>query len=319
MRTRPIQVSSDPVPPVHRAVLLHEAVNHLHIKPDDTVVDATLGGGGHAKEIAAHLGLKAEFIGFDLDSAAIERAHRALQNAKCKVELIESNFRELGSALSARSVRGIDKALFDLGWSSFQLNAGRGFSFNTNGPLLMTYATDSRTGLTAAQIVNLWTEQSLADVFFGWGEDRFARRIARALVERRKVRPFTTAKELAEAIREAVPPSYRHGRIHPATKTFQALRIAVNDELGALTDGLKAAWALLRPGGRIAVISFHSIEDRLVKQYFAELVKSGVAQRISKKPIVPDVEEVRDNPRARSAKLRVIEKKAYEQDTSTTT
>ena len=319
MRTRPIQSSSDPVLPQvpvsseaspggHRAVLLHEAVNYLELKSDDVVVDATLGGAGHAREITSHLGAAATFIGFDLDHDAITRAEEALKSAPCKVELIEMNFREMGNALPARSVREIDKALFDLGWSSFQLDAGRGFSFNTNDPLLMTYAANPVSGLTASQIVNLWTEESLSDVIFGWGEERYARRIARELVERRKKKPFTTARELAEAIAAAVPASYRYGRLHPATKTFQALRIAVNDELGALKAGLDAAWALLKSGGRIAVITFHSIEDRQVKRHFVALEKEGKGKRVTKKPVGPSLEELKVNPRARSAKLRVIEK-----------
>jgi 16S rRNA (cytosine1402-N4)-methyltransferase len=283
-------------------------LEYLDIKEGETVVDATLGGAGHAAEMARRLGPKGLFIGFDLDDAAIERAQNALRDAGCRLEFIGKNFRELGSELEARSVREIHKALFDLGWSSFQLNAGRGFSFNTNDPLLMTYAVNPSTGLTAEQVVNLWTEESLADVIYGWGEERFARRIAKALVERRKSQKFTTARELAEAIARSVPASYRRGRIHPATKTFQALRIAVNDELGSLKEGLESAWRLLAVGGRIAVITFHSIEDRIVKQYFASLEKTGVGKRLTKKPYVPSETELRGNPRARSAKLRVIEK-----------
>ena len=315
MRTRPIQSSSDPVSPTpkpkvveHRSVLLQEAVEYLEVKLDDIVVDATLGGAGHARAIVQKLGPAGTLIGFDLDHDAIVRAENALKDATCKVELVEKNFRELGSALNERSVREINKALFDLGWSSFQLEAGRGFSFNTNDPLVMTYAANPSTGLTASRIVNVWAETSLADIIYGWGDERYSRRIARALVERRATKPFTTARELAETIASAVPAAYRRGRIHPATKTFQALRIAVNDELGALKEGLENAWAHLAPGGRIAVITFHSIEDRQVKQYFASLKKSGAGKLLSKKPIPPSEAEIRENPRARSAKLRVIEK-----------
>jgi 16S rRNA (cytosine1402-N4)-methyltransferase len=317
MRTRPIQSSSDPVPSQgHRSVLLQEAIDLLDIQESDTVVDATLGGAGHAKEIVARLGTAGTFIGFDLDHDAIARAEIALAGAKCKVELIEKNFREMGNALKsfrdssgpARSVREIDKAIFDLGWSSFQLEAGRGFSFNTNDPLLMTYSTNPSSLLTAAEIVNLWSEESLADVIYGWGEERYSRRIARALVERRQRNKFTTAKELAGTIASAVPAAYRRGKLHPATKTFQALRIAVNDELGALKEGLESAFMMLRPHGRIAVITFHSIEDRLVKQYFAGLEKEGKGKRVNKKPIGPGDAELAENPRARSAKIRVFEK-----------
>jgi 16S rRNA (cytosine1402-N4)-methyltransferase len=327
MRTRPIQSSSDPELPEgefvknsstssgdrpkqtgHISVLLQEAVQYLDIKSSDTVVDATLGGAGHAQAIAAMLDETATFIGFDLDHDAIVRAEKALAGAKCRVELIESNFRELGNALHARSVREIHKALFDLGWSSFQLDAGRGFSFNTNDPLVMTYASDHSGKLTASQIVNTWQESSLADILYGWGEERNSRRIARAIVERRELKPFTDARDLAETIKSCVPAAYRFGKIHPATKTFQALRIAVNDELGAITAGLDGAWQNLVVGGRIAVITFHSIEDRVVKQHFAALIKSGAAIKITKKPLVPTAEEIQKNPRARSAKLRIIEK-----------
>lgn len=315
MRTRPIQSSSDPVPtppenagvPKHRSVLLQEALQYLEIRTGDTVVDATLGGAGHAKEIVARLGATGTFVGFDLDHDAIERAKVALKDATCRVELVEANFRELGNVLSGRSVREIHKALYDLGWSSFQLEAGRGFSFNTTDPLVMTYS-KTPSGFTAHDIVNTWAESSIADVLFGWGEERYSRRIARAIVERRESKPFETADDLAEVIKRAVPAAYRHGRIHPATKSFQALRIAVNDELGALTQSLNAAWKHLAVGGRIAVITFHSIEDRLVKQYFASLEKTGLGRKVTKKPIPPNEMELAQNPRARSAKLRIIEK-----------
>jgi 16S rRNA (cytosine1402-N4)-methyltransferase len=181
----------------------------------------------------------------------------------------------------------------------------------------MTYA-QSSSKFTAADIVNQWAEQSLSDVLFGWGEERYAKRIAKAIVARRTQKKIETAKELAEIVYAAVPPGYRHGRTHPATKTFQALRIAVNDELGALKDGLEAAFELLKPGGRIAVITFHSIEDRFVKRYFAGLEKSGSAKRVSKKPIPPSAEELKTNPRARSAKLRILEKIPYAHSTTTT-
>ena len=154
------------------------------------------------------------------------------------------------------------------------------------------------------------SEESLADIIFGWGEERYSRRIAKRIVEERAKRKIQTARELADIVKSAVPPAYRHGRIHPATKTFQALRIAVNDELGALTEGLKAAWGSLAPGGRIAVISFHSIEDRLVKRQFVEWVEAGEGVRVTKKPVIAGAEELKENPRARSAKLRVIQKGA---------
>ena len=335
MRTRRSQSSSDPVSETpsfvktteggHRPVLLHEALDALAISPSDTVVDATLGGAGHAREIIQRLGTKGIFIGFDLDLDAIARAQTALADASCTAHLINANFRNIKSELQKLGVEEIDRALFDLGWSAYQLDAGRGFSFLKDEPLLMTYSKESG-ALTAATIVNEWAEESIADVIFGWGEERYSRRIAKRIVEQRLHRPFTTAVELADCVREAVPAAYRRGprsksfalqrgrRLHPATKTFQALRIAVNDELGALQEGLTGASALLAEDGRIAVITFHSIEDRLVKRLFAEWEKRGYGKRVTKKPIVPSVEELRENPRARSAKLRVFHKNLTEHE-----
>lgn len=290
----------------HRSVLLHEAVKALDISSNDIVVDATLGGSGHAREIAAKLGPGGSFIGFDLDSDAVSRAKASLRGCTPRVELINANFRNIKEELRQRGIERIDKALFDLGWGSDQLEAGRGFSFLSNEPLLMTYSKEGGM-LTAATIVNEWSERSIADVLFGWGEGRYARRIAKRIVERRAGKAFTTARELAEVIRAAVPPAYRHRKIHPATKTFQALRIAVNDELGALAEGLQGAREILSPNGRIAVITFHSIEDRLVKRRFLEWERAGKGRRLYKKPITASALEVRENPRARSAKLRVFE------------
>lgn len=295
----------------HRSVLLHEAVESLAIQLDDTVVDATLGGAGHALASIGELGEQGTFVAFDLDSDAIERAKEVLKGAKPRVRLVEANFRFLARELSKLKILQVDKVLFDLGWSSFQLEAGRGFSFQKEGPLLMTYSkssADKEEGLTASTIVNEWEEESIADIVFGWGEERYSRRIAKSIVEHREKKPFTTTKELADVIYAAVPSRYRHGRIHPATRTFQALRIAVNDELGALQAGLADSWKVLSKNGRIAVITFHSIEDRLVKQTFKQLEDTGEGKRINKKPLTPSIEEIKENPRSRSAKLRVIEK-----------
>ncbi|MEK7156712.1 MAG: 16S rRNA (cytosine(1402)-N(4))-methyltransferase RsmH [Patescibacteria group bacterium] len=291
----------------HRSVLLHEATELLAIQPDDCVVDATLGGAGHALSIAGQLGKGGTLIGIDADHDAILRAEEALEGVAPKVHLVEANFRDLSSQLGKLGITEADKILFDLGWSSFQLDAGRGFSLKSDEPLLMTYSKEAG-ALTAQQIVNEWAEESIADVIFGWGEERYSRRIAKCIVERRATKPFTTARELAEAIYGAVPPRYRFGRIHPATRTFQALRIAVNDELGALSLGLADGWCHLAKGGRIAVITFHSIEDRLVKQTFKQWEEAGEGKRITKKPLSPSEEEVASNPRSRSAKLRVIQK-----------
>lgn len=276
------------------------------MSPRDVVVDATLGGAGHSLALAKRLGKDGTLIGFDLDHAAIGRAERALADAACRVVLVEANFRDIEHELISRGITAIDKALFDLGWSGFQLDAGRGFSFLKDEPLSMSYRTDAP-ALNAYEIVNEWAESSLADVIYGWGEERYARRIAHAIAERRASHPIESSRELGEIVSGSVPAAYRYGRIHPATKTFQALRIAVNDELGALRDGIAGAWHLLAPGGRIAIITFHSIEDRLVKQTFLDLARAdGV--RITTSPITPREREVSENPRSRSAKLRIIQK-----------
>ena len=292
----------------HAPVLLHETIEHLSISPDDIVVDATLGGAGHAKALAEKLGKKGVLIGFDLDREAIARAERALGAVAPKILLVQSDFRHLGLELQKLGIQSITKVLFDLGWSAYQLDSGKGFSFRQDEPLAMTYAEAKPGTLTAEIIVNEWAEESIRDVLWGWGEERYARRIAKGIVEARAEGRIRTSSQLADIISGSVPFAYRKGRIHPATRTFQALRIAVNDELGALTLGLKAAWELLRSQGRIAVISFHSIEDRIVKRQFAEWEKEGKGVRILKKPLVATPEELDKNPRARSAKLRVIEK-----------
>lgn len=308
MRTRRLPSSSDPVSSKHRTVLLHEAIDSLDIQTADTVVDATLGGAGHSRLIAERLGKKGTLVGIDADSAALARGAEALAGAAPKVHLVHGNFRHLQELLGEIGITHISKIVFDLGWSAYQLDAGRGFSFLTDGPLGMTY--DSEPGehtLTASRIVNTWDESSIADVLYGWGEERYSRRIAAAIVARRTQTPFQTSRDLAEVVKASVPTSYRYGRIHPATKTFQALRIAVNDELGALKEALSAAWAMLEQEGRMAVISFHSIEDREVKRWMRGQ-DSSTAHILTKKPIVPSEQELQENPRARSAKLRVIEK-----------
>lgn len=322
MRTRRLTSSSDPVPSKHRPqlhnkdvtghrpVLLHEAIEYLVIEPTDTVVDATLGGAGHAKKIAERLGEHGVIVGLDADRSAIERARALEIFHKPNSYLIEANFRNLDTELEKIGITRIEKALFDLGWSSDQLVSGRGFSFLKDEPLLMTYAlTPERGALTASRIVNEWEEENIAVILRGWGEEKYSRRIARKIVEARERSAIRTSRQLADIVAAAVPATYRRARIHPATRTFQALRIAVNDEIGALAKGLCAAWELLAPGGRIAVITFHSVEDRAVKRLFAgwEREKKGV--RVLKKPVSPQAEEIARNPRSRSAKLRIIEKK----------
>lgn len=294
----------------HASVLLHEVLEQLDLAKDAVVVDATLGGAGHAAEIAARLDKRGVLIGFDADAAAIERARSRLAGVASTVHLINRNFRHLGETLDELGITNVDAFLFDLGWSSFQLAAGRGFSFQSDEPLLMTYgSTPGDSDLTAEEIVNEWAEDSIADILYGWGEERYSRRIAKAIIAAREKSRITTAKMLAQVVYDAVPHGYRRGRTHPATKTFQALRIATNDELGALNLALSAVHTHAAEGARIAVISFHSLEDRIVKQTFKEWQKAGTGVVITKKPITPTNEEISQNPRARSAKLRIFEYK----------
>ena len=274
--------------------MVKEVVEALAPKRGDVVVDATYGVGGHSA--ALKKAAKIKLITIDADPASGAQ--------------VTANFGDLSGVLAKHLPAGkqADKVLFDLGWNRGQLQSGRGFSFMHDEQLNMSYGHTPRSGFTAAEALNEWSEQALADVFFGYGEERYARRIAKAVVARRALQPFATTLELVEVVRDAVPAAYRRGRLHPATKTFQALRIAVNDELGALTHGLKAAWYALSCGGRIAVITFHSIEDRLVKRYFAALAKEGRGTLVYRKPLTPTAAEVAGNPSARSAKLRAIEK-----------
>lgn len=292
---------------LHQSVLLDEALDGLDIAPGDVVVDATVGGAGHFKAILDRLDGNGVLIGIDADQGAIERGEKAAAGARPAVHLVEGNFRAIGSMLDKLGITRIDKALFDLGWSAYHLSSGRGFSFRADEPLHMTYG-EPVEGKTAADMVNTASEEALADLLFSLGEERFARQIARGIVTQRETAPITTTGELVSVIEASTPGWYRHRRIHPATKTFQALRIAVNDELGAIRDGLAAAIERLSPGGRIAVITFHSIEDRIVKTMLRDAAHAGKGNVLTKKPVAPSSFELRANPRARSAKLRVFER-----------
>ncbi len=292
-------------PEVHVSVMLKESLTRLDLPRGGLFVDATLGQGGHSEAILQNS--DAKVLALDADPAALALAKKRLAKFRTRVTFVESNFSELVHVLHKQGVKEVSGALFDLGWNSGQLASGRGFSFLVDEPLSMSYSKAPASGFTAAEALNMWDEKTLADVFFGYGEERYAKRIAKAIVERRKIAAISTSLELAEIVRDSVPASYRHGRIHPATRTFQALRIAVNDEMRVIEKGLEAAWSHLAPKGRLVVISFHSIEDRLVKQLFAKFAKGG-GRLVEKKPLTPSLEEIRKNPRARSAKVRVIEK-----------
>ncbi|MEI6238061.1 MAG: 16S rRNA (cytosine(1402)-N(4))-methyltransferase RsmH [bacterium] len=294
---------------VHRTVLLKESLNGLNIKKGDVYLDGTLGGGGHLLE-ALKMGAKLS-LGLDRDEGAITRARARIENEGFSNYIfVNEDFRMMDRALVRAEVEKVDKVMLDLGLSSDQLTtSGRGFSFMKNEPLLMTFkGYPLPNDLTAEKIVNTWDEANIADIIYGWGEERYARRIARAICERREEKPIATTFDLAEIINSAVPTFYKKGRTNASTKTFQALRITVNDEIGALQEGMVKAFSLLSNGGRMAIISFHSIEDRTVKNYFRERRDRGEANVITKKPIIATEEELKDNPRARSAKLRILEK-----------
>lgn len=295
---------------MHVSVLLNEAIEALNLKKGETVLDCTINGGGHSLAITKIIGKRGKLVGIDEDKSALDRAGSNLAGEDAEVILEESNFRNLDKVLHKHKIGSVDKVLFDFGLSSNQLeNSGRGFSFQKDEPLLMTLGVVPKLGqLTALEILNSWKEEDLADIIFKYGEERLSRRIAHGITEGRKKGIISTTAELKEIIEHSVPASYKRGKIHPATRTFQALRIAVNDELGAIKEGLAKAADRLNKGGRIVAISFHSLEDRIVKQYFVELKNSGNFKIITKKPIVAEREELSANPRSRSAKLRVIEK-----------
>lgn len=290
----------------HIPVLLEESIDALNIQAGDTIVDGTFGGGGHSTRI---LSTKSDvsLICVDLDEAAHARFLERIGERPHAV-FVHANFKDVDTILSQAKKDGVGetvhKVLLDLGTSTFQLLTDtRGFSFLSDAPLHMAFSeAGSHTGFTAYDIINDWEESSIADIIYGYGEEHNARRIARAIVEARSISTITTAKELATVIEERFP---RRGRLHPATKTFQALRIAVNDELETIKTALTHWWSILPPQGRLAVITFHSLEDRIVKVWMKTQTDGHL---ITKKPIAPNRTELQANPRSRSAKLRVIEK-----------
>jgi len=294
----------------HETVLLHEAVDELMVAPGEVVVDATFGAGGHFRELSNALSGKGTLIGIDADENSFARAADLIQSVRdsgVTTHLVHDNFRNLASILDSIGIAQVDKAVFDLGWNGYQLGEGRGFSFKNEEPLHMTYgAPESMT--TASDLVNSLKEEELADLIYTYGEERFSRGIAKAIVEARKKARIETTSQLAECVLSGTPSWYHHRKIHPATKTFQALRIATNDELGALREALTACLSRLSCNGRIAVITFHSIEDRIVKSAFKDAAHAGEGTPVHKKPLVPGTEELARNPRARSAKLRVFER-----------
>ncbi|MEA3318811.1 MAG: 16S rRNA (cytosine(1402)-N(4))-methyltransferase RsmH [Bacillota bacterium] len=306
----------------HVTVLLNEAVEGLNIKEDGTYVDCTLGGAGHSSEIVKQLSDKGKLIAFDQDDHALEHAKSVLHNYLDRVIFIKSNFKHLKEKLYEQGITKVDGVLFDLGVSSPQLDTPeRGFSYHHEAPLDMRMDKDSP--LSAYDVVNEWPYEKLVRIFFQYGEEKFSKQIARKIEEYRKSKPIETTLELVEIIKDGIPAPARRTGGHPAKRVFQAIRIAVNDELGVFEDAIHQAIDVLKVGGRVSVITFHSLEDRMCKVAFKE--KSQLPQLppglpiipeeyqptlklITRKPILPSEEELEANNRARSAKLRIAEK-----------
>ncbi len=294
----------------HISVLKGESIDGLAIKEGDTIVDGTLGGGGHTFEMIKRWGNKIKIIGLDLDIDAKGRTLKLIGDVPCDFTFVNAGFQDIDKVLENLGIKEVDGILLDLGISSFQLEvAGRGFSFLKDEPLLMTMKKDlTPDDLTAKEIVNTWEEENIADVIYGFGEEKYSRKIAKKIVERRGEKEIETTFDLVKIIEDAVGGHYKGLRIHPATRTFQALRIAVNSEISNLEKVIDKGFNCLKKGGHMSIISFHSLEDRIVKRAFVNLKEKGLARIITKKPIIPTDEEIKDNPRSRSSKLRLLEK-----------
>jgi 16S rRNA (cytosine1402-N4)-methyltransferase len=285
--------------------MLDEVMSSLNLMPGYTVLDATLGGGGHAVEILKRISPGGKLIGLDADASAVAMAASALKDFGASCKLVNENFRDLDKVLVSEGIQKLDASLLDLGISSFQIDDGaRGFSLQHDARLDMRM--DPRLEISAWDVVNRYKEEDLAELIKNYGEERFARRIARYIVYNRRERPIDTTTQLRSLVHRAV--RGKRGRIDPATRTFQAIRIEVNDELGALEEGLKKSIGYLAPSRRIAVLSFHSLEDRIVKNTFKLHALRGDLKIVTKKPQTASREETLSNPRARSAKLRVAER-----------
>lgn len=293
--------------PVHIPVLLNEVLETLSLRPGENVVDCTVGLGGHAEAMLDRTSPDGMLLGLDLDEAALDAARSSLARFGSRAMLVRENYRNVARVLLSRGFGSVHAALLDLGYSSLIIDDPvRGFSFRTDGPLDMRFDDSSET--TAASIINGMDVDALSRILWEYGEERYARKIASAMISERKKKPIVGTKALVDIIAHAVPGHYRRKRLHFATKTFQALRIAVNDELGGLEATLPQLFDALASGGRLAVISFHSLEDRIVKRFFKEKASAGEMEILTKKPLIATKEEVTQNPRARSAKLRVARK-----------
>ena len=306
----------------HVSVLLQECMDALCIKPDGIYIDGTAGGGGHSSEIASHLDT-GKLIALDRDMSAVKAAGTRLEKYGARAQVVHSNFSEMAQVCHQLGIEGVDGVLLDLGVSSYQLDtADRGFSYMADAPLDMRMNREDT--LDAYTVVNTYTEQQLKKIIYDYGEERFAPRIAQRIVQEREKQPIRTTGELVNIIKAAMPAAAKEGGHHPAKRTFQAIRIEVNGELSVIEPTIRDAVSLLKPGGRIAIITFHSLEDRLVKQTFASLAsgctcprdfpvcvcgKKPLVEIISRKPILPGAQELEVNPRSRSAKLRVAQKR----------
>ncbi len=293
---------------VHKPVLLSETISSLNLQPGQTIVDATFGSGGHAEEIVKKISPCGHYIGIDIDSQAFD-GKEAKINKKNKVEvsLVNDNFSNISKILEELNVNSIDAAMADLGWRIEQFfSGGKGLSFLHDEPLLMTFGNPEKYSFTAEEIVNSWSESVLANIIFGYSEERYARRIAKEIVNSRKKQKITTTGELVEIIEKALPARAKNRKRHFATTTFQALRIAVNDEFSVLEKFINDVFLSIKPGGRLSIISFHSLEDRIVKNLFRNFVNNNQAMLLNRKPIIPSGDEIKNNPRSRSSKLRTI-------------
>ncbi len=287
--------------------MLREVLDYLNLRPGQTIVDATMGTGGHSKAILERISPGGRLIGIDRDEESLAVCRDRLVDFKDACQFAHGNFLDLDSILKGMNINKVDGMLFDLGISSFQLDdPERGFSFQNEGPLDMRL--DRKSFISAYDLVNNLNEDELSDLIRTFGQERWHNRIARFLVREREKHPISTTSDLSDVVIKAVPYMYRHYRIHPATRTFQAVRIAVNRELEALEIALDKAVDFLNDKARICVISFHSLEDRVVKLSFRKFASSGLMEIITPKPLVPGMDEVRDNPSSRSAKFRAAER-----------
>lgn len=307
----------------HVSVLLKETIDGLNINPDGIYVDGTLGGGGHAYEVCKHLSSKGRLIGIDQDSEALEAARERLSEFEDKVTMVRSNYCEIDTILKDLDIDKVDGIVLDLGVSSYQLdNLERGFSYKADAPLDMRM--DTRQMITASDVVNNYSENELYRIIRDYGEDRFAKNIAKHIVMARKKKPLTTTGELSEIVKESIPMKFQAKGGHPAKKTFQAIRIEVNNELKVLKDSIDTMIEHLNLGGRICIVTFHSLEDRIVKTKFREnenpctcppdfpvcvCGKVSKGKVITRKPIIPSEEEIVNNKRAKSSKLRIFERR----------